>query len=486
MDNQEFGRQLERLLFAANVKNRTIAQVLRYDVSYISKWISGKAVPSRKNASDICTAIVSAITENANSETTDKLVKAYGVSDPSHLEETIEKALLDAYYDSIGESADERYINNAYLALDPDESLAILKEYCNSTDFSGQIDIAIMADLFAISHMGKLMLSGIENNHFKVKEPRPDIHLHFVIDISRLDGRSVYDVILLIHMLTGYSPVDFSLSQNEIAAGKIMVAVKEDFGGISLLDGKGGFLATSVARDNRMIKRLYDEILGFENPERFIFSESSIDQLLSNHDYIQSLLSQNVRWLVGKMTEQFITDDLFEQLSAQVFGDCDYLRDEARKAHMLSNRILEEGETRVMIYESALTGLMLFGELDFFNNKVILTPEQRKVQLEHIAVLLSSEKLAVRLVDGGFSDDFRFITNPCVFLADSIDYLRLDNNYYEKNILLVRDRKMKDVFDTFFEQIWTKREDVVIEDKDIIAGKMEKLIEAAALLKKVE
>ena len=44
-----FGSQLKSLLNAANVKNATIAKALKYAVSYISKWSSGKALPSERN-----------------------------------------------------------------------------------------------------------------------------------------------------------------------------------------------------------------------------------------------------------------------------------------------------------------------------------------------------------------------------------------------------------------------------------------------------
>ena len=44
-DKNFFGSRLEQLLTAANVKNYTVARALNYDVSYISKWITGKAVP---------------------------------------------------------------------------------------------------------------------------------------------------------------------------------------------------------------------------------------------------------------------------------------------------------------------------------------------------------------------------------------------------------------------------------------------------------
>ncbi len=81
----------------------------------------------------------------------------------------------------------------------------------------------------------------------------------------------------------------------------------------------------------------------------------------------------------------------------------------------------------IMIYNSALTNFMLSGELDFFNKKIVLDAKERKKQLEHLKNLfLDHRDLHVKMVSGGFSDDFRYITNPCMFLSDTVNYLRLE------------------------------------------------------------
>lgn len=43
-----FSILLERLMGTVNLKNATLAAELQYDVSYISKWINGKTLPSEK------------------------------------------------------------------------------------------------------------------------------------------------------------------------------------------------------------------------------------------------------------------------------------------------------------------------------------------------------------------------------------------------------------------------------------------------------
>lgn len=140
-----------------------------------------------------------------------------------------------------------------------------------------------------------------------------------------------------------------------------------------------------------------------------------------------------------------------------------------------------------MVYDTALTDFILSGEVDFFNHRVVLNPLQRKVQMEYLRDSFRSKKnLQIKMVEEGFSADFRYITNPCIFLSDSIDYLRLENGFYEKNILLLSDKTLRNIFNRFFEEIWNNSREVVISDLSVILEKVENLIDAARLLANVD
>ena len=71
-----FGEILEWLLFISDIKQQTIAANLNYDASYISKWISGKALPSQRNISEIISEIARIISEESSPENITKLRKS--------------------------------------------------------------------------------------------------------------------------------------------------------------------------------------------------------------------------------------------------------------------------------------------------------------------------------------------------------------------------------------------------------------------------
>ena len=45
----EFGKTIEKLIYFLGEKNYSLARELGYDVSYLSKWISGTMFPTFKN-----------------------------------------------------------------------------------------------------------------------------------------------------------------------------------------------------------------------------------------------------------------------------------------------------------------------------------------------------------------------------------------------------------------------------------------------------
>lgn len=48
-DKNRFSILLEHLMTIAELKNSILAKAVQYDDSYISKWISGKLLPTEKN-----------------------------------------------------------------------------------------------------------------------------------------------------------------------------------------------------------------------------------------------------------------------------------------------------------------------------------------------------------------------------------------------------------------------------------------------------
>lgn len=482
-ERSSFSVQLEQLLLQANIKNATLAEALNYDISYISKWITGSALPSRKNIERVLTAVSTLVAEQTDPAVREALRNAIGVPNDQALQEFVTESLRDAYYDTIGESGASQYLHNATLRISPQGQLPLLGDLARGMNPETPYQIAVIADLFALDRSSRLSLAGIQDRHFRMQEKQPDLTLDYLIDLNTLRGNAIYDVILLIHMMTGFSAANFHIYHSDDARGKLLIAARDEFAGISLLTGSGLALCTTLTREKKRATEVYDTICNQIDPDRLIFLTTDMQSLLLNREYFRNLLSQDLRWLVGHITEHFLPDELFHPLLENCFVNDPAGKAEAERAYQLTCGILQKSRARIMLYRLALADFMISGELDFFNHKIILSPTDRHKVLCHIRDLIRNMSPdRIKLVKEGFSDDFKYITNPCIFLSESASYLRLENGRYQDNLLLIKESLAQNKFDIFFETIWTEQPDAVISDHNSILLKLDSLIDTAGML----
>lgn len=78
-DKNRFSILLEHLLEVAEVKNYTLAKRLQYDVSYISKWVSGRMLPAKKTEKRVMEGISACVVDEATDDGRDLLLREYSV-----------------------------------------------------------------------------------------------------------------------------------------------------------------------------------------------------------------------------------------------------------------------------------------------------------------------------------------------------------------------------------------------------------------------
>lgn len=483
--NGNFGNYLQQLLLTAGIKNNLIANELNYDVSYISKWITGKAVPSKKNIISTLEIISAILVNQADDAGRIALLKQFNITDYSDLQRVLFETLQEAYYYTLGEENEQYYINNASLKVSPQGQFPFFPDFAKNLSLESELSISVMVDLYALDHISKLQMAGLKEQRFALEKMSENIKMDYIVDISHLDGSSVYDVLLFIHMMSNFSVMNFSIYHSTYASGKILMAAKEFFAGITLLGNNGQFMCTTSTRDKKMVEELYLTIQNQINPDKALFYKMDMNSLVQSRKYMQSLLSKDVKWLVGHITELFISPELFSSFAKKYFSR--EVQDELRKTHKLIVNAIKSNEIKIMFYNSSIMDFILSGELDFFNNKVILTSQQIREEVVYLKNLFHSmEPGSLKLVKEGFVDEFRYITNPCMFLSDTIQYLRLENKQYQNNILLVKEDILRGVFNRFFDKIWSENEERVISDHREISEKMSDYVCKSTMIVGVE
>ena len=92
-----FSSLLEHLMETAELKNYTLANDLQYDVSYISKWVSGRMLPSAKTDRTVLQGISRCLVNQGSPDGIRKLMTDYQVNNLEDLYGAIYDNLVAEY-----------------------------------------------------------------------------------------------------------------------------------------------------------------------------------------------------------------------------------------------------------------------------------------------------------------------------------------------------------------------------------------------------
>lgn len=475
-EKNRFSRLLKHLLTVAEMKNYALAQQLRYDVSYISKWTSGQMIPPEKNAQKILEGISRAVVDSCSPEALARLRQDYQLEDP----EDLKLAVLDnlvAEYDYVRELQTNTGMDVApRTAFFPELKLTQYAAKMRHPVLRrvSALEIVGVMDLFGMTRECQLMIAESENKHLSKGMEFPDVHYSMLIDIQPDKMDPIRDPVFLVDLLERNSCIDFRLYGDSMATGRAMFVVKDEYAITGMLAGQDRCLSVVISEDPANCEVLYRNLIEQCNRDRLLFRKISMEEMLAQHSYIHALLSLRQRWIIGHLTEHFLPDDLFEELLAQQAGN---LPDPAvlRETHSLTRKVVEESDIQLLLYSTALYNLVVDRELDFYNRRVQLTNRQVRRCLEDLYTLCRDHPgLEVKMIAGRLLPDMEFGTRHCLFLGDALSCLRLDGMY--NNVFLIHRLDMRRVYERAFAAFWNNDSHTLIENKALVLANIEHVL----------
>ena len=456
-DKNRFSILLEHLLEVAEVKNYTLAKRLQYDVSYISKWVSGRMLPAKKTEKRVMEGISACVVDEATDDGRDLLLREYSVSIPSDLKAAIYDNLI-AEYD--------------YLQEELDSGEARIGPY---TDFWAELNM-----LQYLTKMAHPVLRRVSQLDIVAVMDLMEMAREYRLKVANLQNGQLVDQ-------RSYDNVYFKLCGSTAAAGRAVFVVKGDFAITGLLVSHSRCAAVTATEDPQNCESLYDNFSKLCVRDDQLFRDTSMRQLISQYDYMHTLLASNLRWMFGHLNELLLPDDLFEEiLTAHEAELKDFLGAtpaELRSVHNLAKGVVEETNIRILIYEAAFSSMAVSGELDFFSYKVSLTPDQRSRCISYVLQLCKQrEKLEFRLISGRIVNDFQYVADPNMFLSGAASYLRLDNNCPINRIAMVNNSVMEDRLSEYFDQVWNLDDQNVTKERNAIAEHIHHVLQGIHLI----
>lgn len=460
-ERNRFSIILEHLLSMANLKNYTLAKELQYDESYVSKWRSGKLLPTEKNYDKILTAISKCVVDSLDDESILPFYNEYQISNRTDLQAAIFEH-LEIEYNYVKDLKNTTGTEiAATLSYYPDMPLSqfIQKMKHPSLRKVSELDVWAIADILHMDNNYHFVFTD-----FNLLTERnltfPNVHFSMFIDYSDIERKATYTAIYFMNMLTTLSSIDFALYGGKQARDKVIFTIKDAFSISGMLIDKSHCLSVTVNEDINAVNPLQKQIQALCTKENLLIKRTSIFDIIDSYEYEQTLFSQNQRWLLGHPTEHSLPDDLHEELLQIHFKDESPERlNKLRHIHKLTSKIFNNTPIKLLIHESALSDFAVLGTLDFYGRKIHLTTKQRLRYISYLYEALTSiGSIELRTVKSGVIDDLQHIPSPTLFLSDTFSYMCLETNHSNYTICAPNKAAINHIFLNFFDEFWTKTE----------------------------
>lgn len=457
-EKNRFSSLLKHLMTIADVKNYALAKELQFDESYVSKMISGSLMPPKKSCDKVLRTISRCIVNSLDDTSRKNMMLEYQITREKDLELAIYDNLMAEYNYVVGlkeETGSEVAQKVLYF---PELTLAQFMQKTRHPALRQvkALDVIAAIDILSLDRQYQLALAELESSDNVASKNYPNVHFSMLINLDGNQRQNTYNVAFLLNLLTNLSDIDFRLYSWPRAVGKIAFAVHDAYSVAGMVIDENHCISVTASEDVTNCNAIYDRLKSLCTPENMVVRKVAMDDMLLSNDYIRFLLGRNQRWILGHMTEHLMPDDLFEELAPDYCASREITLEELRRIHTMTSSILEEMSFRGFICEEALMNFAVNGELDFFNTKVILTPEQRLRYLNHMCHLPDkNKKLQYKIMRSGAISDTQHIPDPTVFLSDSMCYLRLARSGPENNVSIVNRIRMLEMLQEFFENVWS-------------------------------
>lgn len=457
-EKNRFSVLLEHLTSMANLKNYVLAKAVQYDESYISKWISGKSLPTEKNHEIILQNISQCIVEALTDDNRDTFLEEYQISDVSNLQKAIYDHLESEYtyvkelQVTTGSKVATKISYYPELTLDQ----FIFKMKHPSLRKVQSLNIYAMVDILNVDTNYQLLIAEFNSMHNDIGLVLPGVHFSLMIDLESSSDNPVYTAGFLMNLLSNLSNIDFNLYCGTQAQKKMVFAIKDIYSLSGMLVDQNHCLAVTTIEDSSLSTELYYKLKLLCSKETLLIRRTSIPEMIRTYEYEHSLFARNSSCLLGHFTEHFLPTDLHNELLDKYgsFIGKTY-RPVLQKMHSLVSQILAVTPIRALIYASAFTNFTVTGELDFYGYRIQLSPEQRLHFFKHMKHLHEiSNALQIKILPNGLLSDYQHIPRPTLFFADEFSYLRFRRNTSDYNICIPNKISLNRIFSAFYDTVW--------------------------------
>ena len=342
---------------------------------------------------------------------------------------------------------------------------------------SDKLDLIISADLYKLNNSDKMAIADMKKNLMSENRSH-NIRVRLLMEFDRQDSDIVFNTIMIINMITTYPEINFEIFNCEVDSNVVISVIKDRIFHAAIYTKDRRCLFTNMSKDKHIVDEIYyslEEIL--KNQAKPIIEVKSAIDIIRKKTYLQYIMGQDLRWLIGHMNELLMPYDLFEEVAEATFGYDKEVLGELKKINMLLQNVVYTSKLKVLIYELDIRRYISGGELNFFNTPVKLTFEQRERHINYIRKIIEEyDNVEIKLIDGDFVEEFKDTKDTSIYLSKTLKMMTINPRENQNDYAIIKDSEFKHICDEFFGILWNKDSDIVVKNKAEILERMEKTL----------
>ena len=359
-----------------------------------------------------------------------------------------------------------------------------LNELSSISDKEDSLEVLVSLNLMYLNHKDKISLSDLKEILHQISK-KTNLKIRFLIGFSG-DNREddVINTLLGINLISTYPCLNFKIYNCKVNSNTVVFAIKDKFFSTNIFFEKGECLFTTASKNKRLVEEFYSNLsYTLKNKGNLLCYRKDTSSMIEDQTYIQYIMNNDLRCLLGSINEFFLPSDLFMEIAEKVFGHNKKIINELKKINLFLHNVTYKSKLKVLIHESELRKYMSSGKLHFFNTPVTLTFKERERHIEYIEKTLhESNDVEIRLVDGDFVGDFKNRENTSLYLSKNLKFTKVHPESGKNDYFIITDIEFKNMCTDLFDRLWNTETDVIITNKDEILDRISKSIRYTRLI----
>ena len=393
-----FGAALRELMKCVGMKQAQLAEYLGYDVSYISRWLSGTKLPSMHGSSSFFDKIIHFMLKDLSLNSRDAICRSFCI-DPvlsdNELKNRCSAILADAYKNSTHHKTKmptsdlSKITNNCNLS-----QLNVSLEYNNSllaeltSELARHTSVSILESIslpFA-SDYGNYECIPFWMNILQQLPENTQLRLRMLADISDSDHyiNICRDICSLYGTLKGNVIVEFYDIRQKFHSNESLLVFKDHLCVVTYEDTLIGARNVLITQDALQTEHYYGAV-NYLLRGQFPLIQVSDFLLLYQRKFFQSFFAGTEFFSLHTIMPMVFAD--IKSLKKHML--CDNIPEQVLEIFAYHKKVLPRWS--VFLYRSAVIQFLVDGVLDVFIKKILLTKTERQTLITDLIHELKEE-----------------------------------------------------------------------------------------------